>query len=303
MDTAINNPLYGVQIGSIVAADGTFGATVLGPALTKFIAQKSSVEMLTGTSQYVYTDHMNQGSFSCAGSYGLTGVAKVSGALTAYVGNTTASDSKTLSINMSILKWAGVEHVAFNDLNAAELLAGMSSNAKADALGVLDAFSKCQSEKSSGNLQNWVQASNDFYAAHGDGIVVGVLWGGWGTVSLVFTASGTESKWEGGGSASFTYAGEGAAIDIAATYGHSQDTIGKSASTNVNMYANGGCVEAITSGWADEMRQLATKGLDALGKGSVSQSQAMSGALKDSSLPRLLQAETGKEDHGSLLEH
>ena len=134
MDTAINNPLYGAQLGSIVTDLGEIQATVVSSAISRFDKQDSWQSSMSGTSSYVYSSQMNQGSFSVAGSYGLSGTAKVSGAVAGYLGNTTAKSGNSLEINANLIKWAGLEYIEFNDLNPAEFIAGLSDNLQKEAL-------------------------------------------------------------------------------------------------------------------------------------------------------------------------
>jgi hypothetical protein len=286
VDSAINNPFYGVQLGSIVTNSGAFGATVTSSGISRFDKQTSSKSSMSGTSTYVYSDHMNQGTFSVAGSYGLTGVAKVSAAVAGYVGNATARSGNSLEINASLTKWAGVEYIAFNDLGPAEFIAGLQQNVQRDAETVLDAYLAMIKDKNNQALIDaWVNASSEFNRRFGVGLAVGVLWGGWGSVSLRFTSSSSESKWEGGGNAKFSYVSDTAAVDIASTYGHSEDSIGKDASVTVDAFTNGACVEEVVSKWREDLQTRASSGLQALGKEPLISSSAMSGAVKPPPIP------------------
>jgi len=308
MANAIQNPLYGIQVGSIFKESGKHGASVLKPGLTNFNHQPSSTASMSGTSQYIYTDQMNQGSLTAAGSYGVSGLAKISGAVAGYIGNTTAKSGNSLSINMNLIKWAGVEHIKFNEITPGELLAGLQNNAQAAARRALEAFVKLQKadkhskdkhskdKDSKEKLQaEWISASKAFYESFGAGLVVGVLWGGWGTVKLDFTEDNKESKWEGGGNASFSYAGAGAALDLAATYGHTEDTIGKLATAKLDYFVNGACVEADIKGWFNGLQAIATTGLSNLGKERVSQAAAMAGQLKPPKIPGFNKPEPEKQ--------
>ena len=132
MANAITNPLYGLTVGSVAfGEDARFGASVLesGVTITRFVPGQSGEMSMTGSSEYIYTDHMNQGSFGVSGSYGVSGVAKVSGKLSGYFGNTVANSGKTLSIILNSIDWAGVEYIDFNQLDAEQLMSALSPNA------------------------------------------------------------------------------------------------------------------------------------------------------------------------------
>jgi hypothetical protein len=286
MDPAINNPLYGLELGSTVSDLGGFGATVVKPSISKFDGQQSWASSMSGTSSYVYSSQMNQGTFSVAGSYGLSGVSKVSGAVAGYVGNATANSDSSLDINANLIKWAGIQYIALNDLNPAELIAGFAENVQTDLNAVLDAYiAMIREPKHQKLVDAWVDASFAFNSRWGAGLVVGVLWGGWGTVSLTFSSSSSESKWEGGGSAKFSYVSDTAAVDVAATYGHSEDSIGKDAKGQVAAFANGACVDAIISTWRDDLQKIADAGLQALGKEPLISSSALTSAVSAPPIP------------------
>ena len=303
MPNAIENPLGLIELGSIVTESGNYGATVLKPGLTHFIHQQDAKASMSGTSSYIYSDKMNQGSFSCAASVGVSGLAKVSGAIAGYIGNTAAKSDKTLSINLNLIKWAGVEHVNFNEINAAQLLAGLQSNAQAAAAAVLAKFvsleqakkDKKSDEEVAKLTEAWVLASERFFTGFGTGLVVGVVWGGWGTVSLDFRATGEESKWQGGVSASFSYAGPTWAGDLSATYGHSEDTIGQKATATVGYFVTGTCVDADIKAWFEDLKTKAAAGLTALGKEPVSRAAAMTNKINPPKIPAFKKPKPAKK--------
>ena len=72
MANAITNPLYGLKVGSVAFGedDPHFGASVLssGITITSFVHGASGEVSMSGSSEYVYSDQMNQGSFGLSGS-------------------------------------------------------------------------------------------------------------------------------------------------------------------------------------------------------------------------------------------
>ena len=147
MANAITNPLYGLTVGSVAfGEDARFGASVLesGVTITRFVPGQSGEMSMTGSSEYIYTDHMNQGSFGVSGSYGVSGVAKVSGKLSGYFGNTVANSGKTLSIILNSIDWAGVEYIDFNQLNPQELMTALSPNVRVRLATALAKFNAMQ---------------------------------------------------------------------------------------------------------------------------------------------------------------
>jgi hypothetical protein len=150
MANAITNPLYGLTVGSVAfGEDARFGASVLssgatGPKITRWAAGASGEVSMSGSSEYVYSDQMNQGSFGLSGSYGLSGAAKISGKLSGYYGHTVANSGKTLSVMLNAIDWAGVEYLDFNNLDPEELMSAFSDNPRKRLANALAKFSAMQ---------------------------------------------------------------------------------------------------------------------------------------------------------------
>jgi hypothetical protein len=147
MANAITNPLYGLTVGSVAFGElARFSASVLGSGvtITRFVPGQSGEMSMSGSSEYIYSDQMNQGSFGLSGSYGLSGAAKISGKLSGYYGHTVANSGKTLSIMLNAIDWAGVEYIDFNQLNAEELMSALSPGPRQRLAKALDKFSAMQ---------------------------------------------------------------------------------------------------------------------------------------------------------------
>jgi hypothetical protein len=301
MANAITNPLYGLKVGSIAFGEPPhFDTPVLGPGLTKFISGQSGEMSMSGSSEYIYSDQMNQGSVGVSGSYGISGIAKFSSKLSGYYGHTEANSGKTLSIMLNVTDWAGVEYVDFNDISAAELMAGMFEGPRAKLTTALDKFVAMQKalgvNSDPGKLvgergtlkpeaQAWILAVEDFYRSCGTGFVMGVLWGGWGTAKLEFHTTGEENRWKYGGSGNFTRAGTGATVSISAAYGGSKSTISQNASAKITVFYNGACVQAKVEQWLKELSELASKGLTALGSTEVTRNATLAAPIEAPTIP------------------
>ena len=77
------NPFAKVAVGSTVDAMGNFGESVFGESthITTMTSKQTYVEKtMLGQSSVLYASRMNQGSISMAGSYGFSGLSKVSAA-------------------------------------------------------------------------------------------------------------------------------------------------------------------------------------------------------------------------------
>lgn len=278
MPSAIDNPFYTVTIGSTVREDdGTISAPVLNEGLTTFLPSVSGKVSMSGSSAFMYSDSMNQGSMGVSGAYGVSGVSRVTSAVSAYVGNTTASDSRTTSLSINLVTWAGVEYVDFNELSVTDLAHGLKANARQyleTALVTFNAMRDADDADRSDAIKAWVAACERFYDHCGTGVVVGVLWGAFGAVNLEFSESGSESKWRYGGDANFSYAGTTGSVAVSAAYGGSRSSIAKSGSASVTGFYNGGSVRNEINAWVEHYSKIAEGGLTKLGAEGVTRNAA-----------------------------
>lgn len=249
------NPLLGITVGSTVRGND-FKPSILQASITKMVSQKEVEMSMSGQSQYVYTDSLNQGTVGISGSHGVSGVSKFTTALSVYVSNANATESKSVSVDYNISMLSGVEYIDFDNLTVEEIINSLSKGPKKLALDVLNKFSDARDFTGSSSQMNekmkvWLKSLQDFIAAYGDGIVVGVIWGGMGSVSTTMTSKKQEDNWKYGENAELTYSAIGNTVAIGETYDGSQ----KNQISNVNIscksLASGACVEKQVSDWCN----------------------------------------------------
>ena len=68
-------------------------------------------------------------------------------------------------------------------------------------------------------LARWIDACAKFEHHAGKGVVVGVLWGAYGSVVLNMTSTADVHKWEYGGEANFQFSGLAGSLAVEASYG------------------------------------------------------------------------------------
>jgi hypothetical protein len=261
------NPFYAVEVGSIVrSGSGGFGATVIKAPITRLISDKDVRQSMTGLSSYVYTDKLNQGTLSVSGAYGVTGVSKMNAGLSAYVGNATAKLDKKITVNFNVQMLSGVEYINFDELQVDDLLNSLDGSTKEMALLALSAFNELTKKVGAANLldllrnpdQNpevvklvdeWVTSVQDFFIAHGDGIVVAVVWGGIGTVTLDMSYKSNENNWKYGGKGNFSYSSVGTAVNVGTTFDGSQSKKDSEVTVNTSSWASGACVQTQVEEW------------------------------------------------------
>lgn len=262
------NPFYAVEIGSIVRGDtGRFQASVIKGNITKMIPDKEVKQTMTGGSSYVYTDSLNQGSVGVSGSYGISALASINAGLSVYAGNSTAELTKKVAVNYNVQMLSGVEYVNFNDLKAEDLINSLQENPKQMALAALDKYNELIKKLGTNNLLTilqepnkhpeivklvgeWVKSVQKFFKEHGDGIVVAVVWGGMGTVSLEMISSSGESSWKYGTKGNFTYSGIGKAVTVEAAYDGSNSKRESKVDVKTTSWSSGGCVQAQVAEWS-----------------------------------------------------
>jgi hypothetical protein len=282
------NPFYGISVGSTVhESDGSFSAPVIQEGMTRFAAGTEGTIRMSGNSAFIYSDSMNQGSFGVSGSYGVKGVSQYTAAVCGYVGNTNAQNSRSTSLSIDLMTWAGIEYIDFNNLSVSELVCGMSANPQADLLKALEKFNAMRSADSATTdnaLREWIAACEEFYARQGTGVVIGVLWGAYGSVNLTFTSDAEEDKWQYGGKAGFTYAGTGVSVAVSAAYGGSKSSIAEAGFAQVDAYYSGKSVQKEITAWAQQYQEIANKGLNELGKQKVTRNAEL---IDNSSAPTI----------------
>jgi hypothetical protein len=104
-----------------------------------------------GQSDYVYSKQMNQGSLGISGSYGFSGLAKVNGSLSAYVGKSSAESGKSMKVSYQGLACAGLERVDLNNLTAPALLANLAGSPRSMLLKAMVGY--CE-------LREWLKTNN-----------------------------------------------------------------------------------------------------------------------------------------------
>jgi hypothetical protein len=235
------NPLAGAAVGSTIdRVSGVIHATVLpaSSAVTVLVAgEYNNSQVMRGESTSVYTTHMNQGSVSMSGSYGITGIEKVTAAASAYWGASSATNSMNTTIVCEVLEVGSVETLSLDQIKPSLLLAALTPGAHDDAKTALQKFIAMTNAAGPAGLVrvlshpanpkyaatqsaylSWAAAVEAFRGAYKDGMVIRVVWGGVAQAKLTIAEDRSANNWKYGGAADFTYASEEATVSIGATY-------------------------------------------------------------------------------------
>lgn len=249
------NPLLGITVGSTVLGND-FSPSILNQPITKMITQKEVEMSMSGKSQYVYTDSLNEGTIGFSGAYGASGIAKFTSAVSVFVSNATASESKSIKVSYNVSMISGIEYIDFDNLLVEDVLNSLSAGPKHKALNVLDRFIAVRdhlgSQKQKEELmKEWVKSLQNFISSYGDGLVVGAIWGGMGSVSTEMTSRKAENSWKYGETAAFSYSGIGTSVSIEQTYNGAQKNQDSEVNVSCKALASGGCVENQVNSWFD----------------------------------------------------
>lgn len=265
--------LLGVNIGTTVSTlEGFSGAKVINGKITQLSAYREEIRSMTGHSRYARTDLMNQGSLGVAGSYGVSGISKLKASVNAYAGNAMAEGGKSMDVQYNVIVFTGVEYVKFNDLRVGDLLAALDNNTRQGALKALDAYLALEAQltaepctidavldnkeghqKAYALFGNWIRLTDDFNRDAAEGVVVAVMWGGIGTVTMSMSASNKSTMWQYGANATFSYSGIGRGISVAGAYDGSQSSGRGEVHVDCKGHALGACVAELVAEWSAQV--------------------------------------------------
>lgn len=267
MQDDFGNPFQFVQVGSYVRS-GTkikFGENLLNASITAMVKDSEVLKSIGGESDYIYSDTMNQGSGAFSGAWGVSGVATLLSSVAAYGGKSTASMRKSVKVNFDVLMRCGQEFVQFNNLSPLDLVNSLSDSPKRGLIEAFDAFVALRDLKSdqlleatrdpashpevADLLQKWINSTTNFFKGFGDGLVVGVLWGGIGQVSMDIANEAKSSTRKYGNIARFSYEGIGASWSVKQAYDGSQNSKYNHVKAYCTSYYSGACVAESVNAW------------------------------------------------------
>jgi len=271
------NPFFGIEIGSIVrSSQGKFLAPVIksNAKISRMLVDKEVKRTMTGQSSYAYTDSLNQASMGVSGSYGTSAISKFNSGISVHAGNSKAVLKKQVTVNFNVQMLSGVEFINFNDLQVDDLINSLQGNPKQMILDILEKYNKLSEKLKDRDLlilledsekhneivdlvEAWVQSVQKFFREHGDGLVIGVVWGGMGSVTLKMSNTANENNWKYGGKGNFTYAKTGASVSVEAAYDGSNSQRSSNVQVETLSWSSGGCVKDQINKWSEVVENKA----------------------------------------------
>lgn len=265
-------PIIYARVGSIVEGGNIsirdlFDTPI---TITNFKKGGTGDTFMSGQSRYVHGEHMNKGTFGVSGAYGVSGVSKLTGSISGYVGNAVAQAAKQVTINYNGYLSAGVEFIDIDNLTIADLINALKLNPKNKILEVLvnynklkDSLKKCTPEEISNKeeFKAWSKSLEEFLSSYGDGFVVAVHWGAFGSVNMIMTSTDSGNSWNYGAAADFSYARTGASVSVKATYAGSQSSANAAVDVTVKSQFKGNAIRSLIDEWRKQVENKSFKDL------------------------------------------
>jgi hypothetical protein len=209
---------------------------------------------------------MNRETLGLSGSYGLSVLSQVNASLYGYRGSSSASDGTETKVDYNIIMQCGIEHVNFNDLRPSEFIASLYASQQDKALSALQAYQELVDPKLPENdrlqkLRKWIDAREEFFKASGNGVVIGILWGAIGSISMTIRQNSNSSKLQYGGQANFSYVGSLATASVAATFDIASDSSGSEASSHIEKFYSGSIISKEIDDWYNRLTPLSVGSL------------------------------------------
>lgn len=258
-----------VMLGSLELRSPVIAVDTLG----KFNPVITIHSTMSGESHYVHTDDMNLASLTLSGSYGITGVEEFKNSTYGYVGRSSAMDAMSVKLNWSKIVEFGNERINFRELTVGQFVSSLTADVQQRLLLVLKDYNHAvKLAKESGlsipesvinksaeyvdlhdAINKWIGSCAAFINDHGFGLVVGVKWGAFGTVSMRFDEKGDATQWKYGGGEQFTYSEIGTSITVDAAYSGSQNDASSKVSYTVESFSFGNFISQDISSWATDL--------------------------------------------------
>lgn len=271
----------GVGVGSCVVSGSsglTFRSSVFNNPLTILKTATDSEQSMTGESRYAYSENVNEGSFGISGSYGFSAVTKVTAGLSAYVGNSKATDTKNISLYYTTRVISGYEYIPFNDLTPPDLLNSLQLSAKKQLGDMLENLSFIMEKVGNNDLvqmmahgnvpgelveriNRFVKSVDKFKADFGDGVVVAVVWGSIGEVIMELSEERSANTWKYGGKTNFSYSGIQGSMAIDMAYNGKKASKDSKVQVNVRSNYKGAAIQSDVNEW---FKKFAGKGFEEL---------------------------------------
>jgi hypothetical protein len=168
------------------------------------------------------------------------------------------------------LKTAGAETILFEELSPSRMMSALMGAPHDSLKDVLTRYTALMEQVKGSSLigiltdpdknkqeyenvkeayESWADAAKDFRDTYGEGMVVGVVWGGIGRSEMTITDNASAKSWKYGGTANFSYAGLGDSVSIGATYDASGSADVSTIKVACGSTVLGECVRSQTDAW------------------------------------------------------
>lgn len=273
------NPFIGCKIGTLFWGNRprNINAFAAGTSVSTFTPGGTGTSSMTGHSRFFHTEGMNQGSLSFAGGYGVSGVASVTAAVDAYVGQSSARSGRDVEVSYNVFFSSGFEAIVIAELSMSQFIAALAANARRSLLAALEAYvglrAAVRANSSQGllsavgdgsgtspietALDRWTTAVDQFFKSYGDGFVSAVHWGARGSAKFTMSSGSSATSWAYGGAAQFSYAGPAVAVSLKAAYDGSSKSDNADVTVSVKGFYSGLAIKSEIDAWVKTFADLA----------------------------------------------
>ncbi|WP_415401733.1 hypothetical protein [Tateyamaria sp. SN3-11] len=263
------SPLFAVRVGSLAMPSwGQFRSPVVQPGYTRMLSDNDEHDFMSGTSICTNTKNSMHFEVGISGSYG-SPVAKFSGGLGVGYSSAHAESDQSISISMNAVRYSGVELLDFDNVSFDELLSILDENVAKDVERVLDKFNTALASGTDEDRRLWANIVLKFYKKYGSGMVVAVVWGGWGEAKMDLHVGSHDDKWALSQTANFTYSGLVGAASVNEALGLTGETSGIDITGEVTATYHGGCVSALVKGWEKDLMDKLSAKVSKIGDAAV----------------------------------
>lgn len=287
-------PLITARVGSIIQGGKISLQRVIAGKTTEFRSGGEGNTFVSGSSRYVHNEKMNKGSFSLQGAYGVSGVSRVSAAVSGHIGNAAAESGKTLDLKYNVYTSAGIEYLKIERLSVKDFIMALERNPRNRLISALEKYnhlSVLMQQEGAGSKQllngseendelvrafkDWSSEVQHFLEFYGEGFVAAVHWGAIGNATLKIKDDARQNAWSYGGDGEFSYASVGAAVSASAAYEGAEERKNKNVSIDIVTSYLGNALADTIRAWEGELKKLSYEEL-----GKVNTFDKLSGDYK-----------------------
>jgi hypothetical protein len=265
-------PFQNLRVGDVLQRTRLrIGTSKVKDGATVFISTSGEKHYFRGNSEHAQSNEMSEYSASLKIAGKALGIGW-SIALGGYYGSFQLAADKDLHLNVHAIKWTGIESIPFDKLTMEGLISLLEPKCQKAVRYLLAEYEKIRynflnldeqqilaNKQRQGIASDYGKQVNKFLDDFGDGIVVGILWGGYTVLDLAIHFHDIEERCRVGAEGVMTVAGPYFAGPVSAAWGKKGSVDNSSATAKLTPYVWGDCMDGLVSSWNQKFSEAATK--------------------------------------------